>query len=67
MVNLIVNSDGGARGNSGPAGIGLVIQNVKSDNIDIEISKYIGEATNNQAEYTFRTYDFEHNQLYPTS
>lgn len=47
MSTIIVNSDGGARGNPGPAGIGCVIKLDKQT----EISEYIGEATNNQAEY----------------
>ena len=47
---LIIYTDGGARGNPGPAGIGAVLydQNMK---VAAEISEYIGEATNNQAEY----------------
>lgn len=49
-MKLTINCDGGARGNPGPAGIGILInQNAKCKNI--EISKYIGTATNNQAEY----------------
>ena len=47
---LIIHTDGGARGNPGPAGIGIVIQDEESKVIK-EISEYIGEATNNQAEY----------------
>jgi len=47
---LIIFTDGGARGNPGPAGIGAVIFNEKGSVI-AEISEYIGEATNNQAEY----------------
>ena len=43
-------TDGGARGNPGPAGIGAVIFDEK-ENVIAEVSKYIGEATNNQAEY----------------
>ena len=57
-MKIPLYSDGGARGNPGPAGIGCVIQNAKcksqNDNEKckiIEISKYIGTATNNQAEY----------------
>ena len=43
-------SDGGARGNPGPAGVGAVIY---SDNGEVlaEVSEYLGIATNNQAEY----------------
>ena len=47
---IIIFSDGGARGNPGPAGIGAVLYNNKKQ-ILAKISKYIGEATNNQAEY----------------
>lgn len=47
---LIIYSDGGARGNPGPAGIGVVILDEQKKVVG-QISKYIGEATNNQAEY----------------
>jgi ribonuclease HI len=47
---LTIFTDGGARGNPGPAGIGCVIFNEQGE-VLAEISKYIGEATNNQAEY----------------
>lgn len=44
-----VNTDGGARGNPGPAGIGFVIT---KEGITIREGKaYLGETTNNQAEY----------------
>lgn len=48
---VVIYTDGGARGNPGPAGIGAVIYN--HDGLDIieTISKYIGVATNNHAEY----------------
>lgn len=45
-----IYTDGGARGNPGPAGIGAVIYNENQTEI-ATISKYIGKATNNQAEY----------------
>jgi len=43
-------TDGGARGNPGPAGIGIVIKDEK-DKVIKEHAEYIGSATNNQAEY----------------
>lgn len=50
MKKFIIHSDGGARGNPGPAAIGAVI--VSEDGlIAEEISKTIGSTTNNQAEY----------------
>src|ERR1700690_1452963 len=50
MEKIIIYTDGGARGNPGPAGIGVVIQEEKGKVLK-EISEYIGEATNNVAEY----------------
>ncbi len=50
MQRLIVYTDGGARGNPGPAGIGVVIQDERGSVLH-ESSAYIGETTNNVAEY----------------
>jgi ribonuclease HI len=50
MKKLIIYTDGGARGNPGPAGIGAVIYDEKQ-RVVVEISEYLGVATNNQAEY----------------
>lgn len=50
MQKIIIYSDGGARGNPGPAGIGAVLYDEKK-NLLAEISSYLGVATNNQAEY----------------
>jgi len=47
---LIIYTDGGARGNPGPAGIGVVIYS-QSKAVMKKYSRYIGEQTNNQAEY----------------
>jgi len=47
-MKAIIHTDGGARGNPGPAGIGAV---VKIGDKQWELKKYIGETTNNQAEY----------------
>lgn len=41
--------DGAARGNPGPAGIGVVIKN--DTETLLEVSDYIGKTTNNVAEY----------------
>lgn len=49
MTKFTLYSDGAARGNPGPAGIGIVIK--KSSEILIEASAYIGKTTNNVAEY----------------
>ncbi len=50
MKKLIINTDGAARGNPGPAGIGVVIKDEKGAVVH-EVSEYLGETTNNQAEY----------------
>lgn len=49
-MNLIIYTDGGARGNPGPAGIGVAIYDSGMRPI-AEVSKFLGVATNNQAEY----------------
>lgn len=46
-----IYTDGGARGNPGKAGIGVVIKDDDGKIIE-RVSEYIGEATNNVAEYT---------------
>jgi ribonuclease HI len=50
MSKLITYTDGGSRGNPGPSACGVVIKNDKNE-IILKTSKYIGETTNNQAEY----------------
>lgn len=47
---LIVNTDGGARGNPGPAAIGVVISDLNNKVLE-NFSEYLGEKTNNEAEY----------------
>jgi ribonuclease HI len=49
-VKLVVNVDGGARGNPGPAAVAAVATTPDGDVLG-ERSAYIGEATNNVAEY----------------
>jgi len=49
-MQATIYSDGGARGNPGPAGIGAVIYNENKKEI-ATISRFLGKATNNQAEY----------------
>mgnify|MGYP006298364983 CR=1 FL=1 len=48
-TQLTIFTDGGARGNPGPAGIGFVIKS--GDTVVRTGKEYIGHATNNQAEY----------------
>jgi ribonuclease HI len=50
-LKATLHTDGGARGNPGPAGIGVVLRDHKDDVI-AEIGRGIGATTNNVAEYT---------------
>ena len=49
-MKLVVNVDGGARGNPGPAAIAAVVQGPGGEVLE-ERGERIGEATNNVAEY----------------
>ncbi|MFA5126454.1 MAG: ribonuclease HI family protein [Patescibacteria group bacterium] len=49
MIQGKLFTDGGARGNPGPAAIGAVLH-IDGQSV-VESSHYLGEATNNQAEY----------------
>jgi ribonuclease HI len=50
MTEIIVHTDGGARGNPGPAAVGVVIES--NGKIIQQFGKTIGNTTNNVAEYT---------------
>jgi len=50
-LNLVIEADGGSRGNPGVSGSGAIIYDRQSGEILVEISEYIGHATNNVAEY----------------
>jgi ribonuclease HI len=57
MKNIDIYIDGASKGNPGPSGIGVIIcaggQTIKN------ISSYIGQATNNVAEYTALIYGLQ--------
>ena len=48
---LVAHIDGGARGNPGPAGYGVVLEDEKGRPV-AELRKYLGRQTNNFAEYS---------------
>ena len=50
MARLTVNVDGGARGNPGPAAVGVVVRGPDGEVLE-ERGERIGKATNNVAEY----------------
>ncbi len=47
---VVLYTDGAARGNPGPAGAGVRVESPDGAAID-ELAEYLGEATNNVAEY----------------
>ena len=50
VSRLTVNVDGGARGNPGPAAVGVVVRDADGEVLE-EAGERIGRATNNVAEY----------------
>ena len=50
-AHLVAHVDGGARGNPGPAGFGVVVEDQHGARI-AEFSRYLGHRTNNFAEYS---------------
>jgi ribonuclease H / adenosylcobalamin/alpha-ribazole phosphatase len=49
---LIVEADGGSRGNPGPAAYGALVRDARSGEVLAETAEYLGTATNNVAEYS---------------
>lgn len=50
MPHILIYTDGGSRGNPGPAALGVYIE--KDGKVVAKIGKYLGVATNNFAEYS---------------
>lgn len=50
-MRILIEADGGSRGNPGPAGSGTRISDFETGELLAEICQFIGEATNNVAEY----------------
>jgi probable phosphoglycerate mutase len=49
---LVVEADGGSRGNPGPAGWGALVRDAETGHVLAERAGYLGVATNNVAEYS---------------
>ncbi|MGH3778553.1 MAG: bifunctional RNase H/acid phosphatase [Pseudonocardiaceae bacterium] len=49
---VIIEADGGSRGNPGPAGYGAVVRDADTGELLVEVSAGLGTATNNVAEYS---------------
>jgi len=58
--SLVVEADGGARGNPGPAAYGAVVRDAVSGAILAELAEYLGEVSNNVAEYRGAIAGLEH-------
>lgn len=58
--SLIVEADGGSRGNPGPAGYGSVVRDAVTGAILVETAEFIGHASNNVAEYRGAIAGLEH-------
>jgi ribonuclease HI len=50
LTEVVVFTDGASRGNPGPAASGAVLYSGSGEKVS-EVSRYIGQATNNVAEY----------------
>ncbi|MWK37636.1 reverse transcriptase-like protein [Actinomadura sp. J1-007] len=48
---LVIEADGGSRGNPGPAGYGALVRDALTGEVLAEVAESIGHATNNVAEY----------------
>jgi ribonuclease HI len=58
-TRLVIHVDGGARGNPGPAAIGVVLSAPDGETVE-ELAETIGVATNNVAEYRALLRGVEH-------
>jgi len=59
LMKLVIEADGGSRGNPGISGAGAVVIDAASGEILREISEPVGIATNNVAEYKALTFALE--------
>ncbi|GAA4958085.1 bifunctional RNase H/acid phosphatase [Streptomonospora halophila] len=48
---LVIEADGGSRGNPGPAGFGALVRDADTGELLAEVAEAVGRATNNVAEY----------------
>ena len=52
MKRLLIHTDGAARGNPGPAGLGALLQDADTGETVAELARFLGVRTNNFAEWT---------------
>lgn len=66
--SFIVEADGGSRGNPGPAAYGAVVRDAVTGAVLAELAEYLGEVSNNVAEYRGAIAGLEHAcELDPTA
>ena len=58
--SLIVEADGGSRGNPGPAAYGAIVRDAVTGAVLAELAEYLGEVSNNVAEYRGAIAGLEH-------
>jgi len=49
---LLIYTDGAARGNPGPAGLGAILRDADTGEVLAELARFLGVRTNNYAEWT---------------
>ena len=49
---VLIYTDGAARGNPGPAGLGAILRDAKTGEVLAELARFLGVRTNNYAEWT---------------
>lgn len=49
---ILIYTDGAARGNPGPAGLGAILRDAESGTVLAELARFLGVRTNNYAEWT---------------
>ena len=49
---ILIYTDGAARGNPGPAGLGAILRDAKTGEVLAELARFLGIRTNNYAEWT---------------
>lgn len=51
-MTLLVEADGGSRGNPGPAAYGALVRDLRTGQVLVELADHLGVTTNNVAEYS---------------
>ena len=49
---ILIYTDGAARGNPGPAGLGAILRDAETGEVLAELARFLGVRTNNYAEWT---------------